>query len=59
VSAFAVRAFFAELAAAGDSRGWLDRMMGLDDLNAAVGLAERQRFEAEVLDRASARAGRS
>jgi 2-methylisocitrate lyase-like PEP mutase family enzyme len=59
VSAHAVREFFAALATAGDSRGWLDRMMGLDDLNAAVGLAEQQRFEAEVLDRASARGGRS
>lgn len=41
--------FFAELRAGGDSRGWLDRMMSLDELNETVGLSQTLAFEAALL----------
>jgi 2-methylisocitrate lyase-like PEP mutase family enzyme len=52
VAARAVRGFLTDLRAEGDSRSWLDRMMPLDELNAAVGIEAERELENEVLSAA-------
>jgi 2-methylisocitrate lyase-like PEP mutase family enzyme len=49
VAARAIRGFLTDLRAEGDSRSWLDRMMPLDELNAAVGIEAERELEDEVL----------
>lgn len=50
IAVHAVRAFMADLRRTGDSRDWLDSMASLRQLNALVGLAEAQAFDASVAD---------
>lgn len=52
VAARAIRGFLTDLRAEGDSRSWLDRMMPLDELNAAVGIEAERELENEVLSAA-------
>jgi len=42
--------FFTELRATGDSRGWLDRMASLDELNELVGIHELEAAEATIME---------
>lgn len=52
VAARAIRGFLTDLRAEGDSRSSLDRMMPLDELNAAVGIEAERELENEVLSAA-------
>jgi 2-methylisocitrate lyase-like PEP mutase family enzyme len=48
----AARAVLSELAVAGTTSGWLDRMATFQEVNSVLGLDEANSWESEIADRA-------